>query len=74
MSTLPPALCTSTSSPGNSSAYKCNSLSLESTQEEEFLDILKELKKHEPYISDIEQPVRGMNDCKGILAQILSLN
>ena len=35
------------------SAYKCNSLSLESTQDREFLDILEELQKHEPCISDI---------------------
>ena len=47
------ALCTNTSSPENSSAYKCNSLSLESTQDREFLDILEELQKHEPCISDI---------------------
>ena len=53
ISTSPPALCTNTSSPENSSAYKCNSLSLESTQDREFLDILEELQKHEPCISDI---------------------
>ena len=35
------------------SAYKCNSLSLESAQDREFLDILEELQKHEPWISDI---------------------
>ena len=40
ISASPPALCTNTSSPENSSAYKCNSLSLESTQDREFLDIL----------------------------------
>ena len=53
ISTLPPALCTNTSSPENSSAYKCNSLSLESTQDREFLDILEKLQKHEPCITDI---------------------
>ena len=45
ISTWPPALCTNTSSPENSSAYKCNSLSLESTQDREFLDILEELER-----------------------------
>ena len=35
--------CTNTSSPENSSAYKCNSLPLESMQDREFLDILEEL-------------------------------
>ena len=53
ISTSPPALCTNTSSPGNSSAYECNSLSLESTQDGENLDILEELQNHEPRISDI---------------------
>ena len=53
ISTFPPALCTNTSSPENSSAYKCNSLSLESTQDRVVLDILDELQNHEPCISDI---------------------
>ena len=43
ISTSSPAISTNTSSPVNSSAYKCNSLSLESTQDREFLDILEEL-------------------------------
>ena len=53
ISTSPPALCTDTSSPENLSAYKCNSLSLESTQDREVLDILEELQNHEPCISEI---------------------
>ena len=53
ISTSPPALCTDTSSPENSSAYKCNSLSLVSTQDIEILDILEELQNHEPCISEI---------------------
>ena len=48
-----PTLCTNTSSPENSSAYKCNSLSLESTQDREILDILEELQNHEPCIIDL---------------------
>ena len=53
MSTSPPVLCTNTSSHENSSAYICNSLSLESTQDRDFLDILEALQKHKPCISDI---------------------
>ena len=37
ISTSPLALCNNTSSPENSSACKCNSLSLESTQDKEIL-------------------------------------
>ena len=48
ISTSPPALSTNTSSPENSSAYKCKSL--ESTQDTEILDILEELLYHEPCI------------------------
>ena len=44
ISTSPPTVFTNTSCPEKWSAYKCNSLSLESTQEREFLDILEELK------------------------------
>ena len=53
ISTSPPALCTNTLSPENSSTYKCNSLSLESTPDKEILDILEELQNHESCISDI---------------------
>ena len=53
ISTFPPALCTNTLSSEISSAYKCNSSFLESTQDREILDILEELHNHEPYISDI---------------------
>ena len=51
ISASPPALCTNTSSPENSSAYKCNSLSLESTQDREILDILEELQNQKPCIT-----------------------
>ena len=53
ISTSTPALFTNTSFPENSSADKCNSLSLESTQDREILDILEELQNHERCISDI---------------------
>ena len=73
ISTSPPALCTNTSSPENSSAYKCNSLSLESTQDREFLDILEELQKHEPCISDIRTTDTRDERLQEIFAQTLSL-
>ena len=41
--TFPTALCTNTSSPANSSFYKCNSLFLESTQDREILDIFRKV-------------------------------
>ena len=53
ISASPPVLCTNTPSPENSSAYKCNRLSLESTQDREILDILEELQNHEPCISNL---------------------
>ena len=53
ISASPPALCTNTSSPENPSAYKCNRLSLESTEDREVLDILEELQNHEPCISNL---------------------
>ena len=53
ISTLPPALCTNKSSPENSSACKCSSLSSESRQDREILDILEELQNPEPCISDL---------------------
>ena len=48
-----PALCTNTASPENSSTNKYNSLSLESTQDREILDVLEELKYHDPCISNL---------------------
>ena len=48
-----PALCTNISSPENSSAYNCNTLTLKSTQDKEILDISEELQNHEPSISDL---------------------
>ena len=54
------ALCTNTSSPKNSSAFKCNSLSLESSQDRELVDVLEELQNYEPCISDIR--TFGTND------------
>ena len=54
ISTSLPALCTNTSSPEDSSAYKFNILSLESTQNREILDISEELQNHELCISDIK--------------------
>ena len=48
-----PALCTNISSPENLSAYKCNTLTLKSTQDKEILDISEELQNHEPSISDL---------------------
>ena len=48
-----PALCTNISSPENSSTYKCNTLTLKSTQDKEILDISEELQNHEPSISDL---------------------
>ena len=73
ISTSPPALCTNTSSPENSSAYKCNSLSLESTQDREFLDILEELQKHEPCFSDTKTTDTRDERLQEIFAQTLSL-
>ena len=73
ISTSPPALCTNTSSPENSSAYKCNSLSLEFTQDREFLDILEELKKHETCISDIRATTTRDERLQEIFVQTLSL-
>ena len=52
ISTSPLLVCTNTSSPENSSAYKCNGLSLEPTQDGKILDILEELQNHEPCVSD----------------------
>ena len=52
-SASPPALCTNTASPENSSTNKYNSLSLESTQDREILDVLEELKYHDPCISNL---------------------
>ena len=43
ISTPLPALCINTSSPENLSAYKCNSLFLDSMQDRERLEILEEL-------------------------------
>ena len=73
ISTSPPALCTKTSSPENSSAYKCNSLSLEFTKDKEILDILEELQNREPCIMKQESPAQRMNGYKGIFVQTLSL-
>ena len=73
ISTSPPALCTNTSPPENSSANKCNSLSLESTLDKEFLDILEELQKHEPCISDIRSTGTRDERLQEIFAQTLSL-
>ena len=53
IATLSPAFCTNPSSSENSSAYKCNSLFLDSTQDREYLDILEELQKHKPCVSDM---------------------
>ena len=53
ISTSSPPLCTNISSPENSSAYKYNSLSLESTQDREVLYILEELQNHKQCIIDI---------------------
>ena len=73
ISTSPSALCTNTSSSENSSAYKCNSSVIESTQDREILDILEELYNHEPYISDTR--TSGTIDVRlqGIFAETLSL-
>ena len=73
ISTSPPARCTNTSSPEDSSAYKCNSLSLKSAQDREFLDILEELPKHEPCISDIRTTDTRDERLQEIFAQTLSL-
>ena len=73
ISTSQPGLCNSTSSPENSSTYKCNSLSLESTQDGEFLDILEELQKNDLCISDIRTTGARDEQLQEIFAQTLSL-
>ena len=73
ISTSQPGLCNSTSSPENSSTYKCNSLSLESTQDGEFLDILEELQKNDLCISDIRTTGARDERLQEIFAQTLSL-
>ena len=48
-----PVLCTNESYPENLVVYKCNDLCLEATQDRELLDILEELRNHEPCINGI---------------------
>ena len=48
-----PVLCTNESYPENLVVYKCNDLCLEVMQDRELLDILEELRNHEPCINGI---------------------